>query len=54
MNKFLKIIGIEVIYAFIISIEMVIVFIPASHLFAMFFKSFPPPSVLDWLKIGFI
>ena len=49
----LKVMGIAVIYAVIMSAGMVVVFIPASQLFAIFFKSFsPPPSVLDWGKIG--
>lgn len=49
----LKVMGMAAIYACIMSIGMVVVFIPASHLFTMFFETFaPPPSVLDWLKIG--
>ena len=51
--KIIKVIGMAVIYAVVMSIGMVVVFIPASHLFAMFFETFaPPPPVLDWLKIG--
>ena len=53
MRKLLKIIGMAAIYAFIMSIGMVVVFIPAFHVFTVFFKTFyPPPSVLDWIKIG--
>ena len=53
MRKLLKIMGMAAIYAFIMSIGMVVVFIPASHVFTIFFKTFyPPPSVLDWVKIG--
>ena len=50
----LKIIGMAVIYAVIMSVGMVVVFIPASHLFVIFFKNFdiPPPPVLGWIKIG--
>ena len=49
----LKVIGRAVIYAVIMSAGMVVVFIPASHVFAIFFEAFkPPPPVLDWLKIG--
>lgn len=52
MLNVLKIIGMAAIYAVIMSIGMVVVFIPSSHLFAFFFESFPPPSVLDWVKFG--
>ena len=49
----LKIIGIGVIYAVIMSAGMVLVFIPASHLFAFFFEAFsPPPAAAVWLKVG--
>lgn len=48
----LKILYKAVIYAIIMSAGMVVVFIPASYVFASFFESFPPPPVLDWVKIG--
>ena len=48
----LKVMGMAAIYACIMSIGMVVVFIPASHVFTIFFKTFAPPSVLDWVKIG--
>ena len=53
MRKALKIFAITFIFAVIMSVGMVAVFIPASHVFTTFFKTFyPPPSVLDWVKIG--
>ena len=53
MTTLLKTIGIGMIYAIIMSVGMVAVFIPASHLFAIFFKDFgPPPPILGWIKIG--
>lgn len=49
----LKILYKAAIYAVIMSVGMVVVFIPASQLFTIFFKAFaPPPPVLVWLKIG--
>lgn len=49
----LKVIGMAFIFAVIMSIGMIVVFIPASHTFTTFFETFaPPPSVLDWIKIG--
>ena len=53
MRKVFKILGMAVMFAFIMSVGMVVVFIPASHLFVIFFKTFsPPPAALDWIKIG--
>ena len=52
-KMFFKIFGMSITFAFIMSVGMVAVFIPASHLFAIFFETFsPPPAVLDWIKIG--
>ena len=53
MHKAFKIFGMSMVFAFIMSVGLVIVFIPASHLFAIFFEAFSPPRpVLDWIKIG--
>lgn len=53
MHKAFKIFAIAFIFAFIMSAGMVAVFIPASHLFVVFFEAFSPPlPVSDWIKIG--
>lgn len=53
MRKSFNILLMAMIFAFIMSVGMVVVFIPAFHVFTIFFKTFaPPPSVLDWIKIG--
>ncbi len=53
MLKALKIFGLSITFAFMMSVGMVVVFIPASHLFTIFFDALaPPPTVLNWIKIG--
>ena len=53
MLKALKIFGLSITFAFMMSVGMVAVFIPASHLFVIFFEAFAPPlPVSVWIKIG--
>ena len=44
MHKAFKIFAIAFIFAFIMSAGMVAVFIPASHLFVVFFEAFSPAA----------
>lgn len=53
MHKVFKILIMALIFAVIMSVGMVVVFIPASHLFTIFFDALaPPPTILSWIKIG--